>query len=130
MQAYRTTHPPLAGDYVFRRDDGAPLDPDTWFKTAFVPTAVRATLRPASAEDAGDEQLVGLHTLRHTYASLLINQGESIKYVSKQLGHASIQITADLYGHLFKETSVSAMHRLSRRIPVTETTADEEAGAA
>lgn len=52
----------------------------------------------------------------HTYASLLINQGESIKYVSKQLGHASIQITADLYGHLFKETSVSAMRRLSMRI--------------
>jgi site-specific recombinase XerD len=54
--------------------------------------------------------------LRHTYTSLLINQGESIKYVSKQLGHASIQITADLYGHLFKETSVSAMHTLSMRI--------------
>jgi integrase len=66
------------------------------------------------------EQLVGLHTLRHTYASLLINQGESIKYVSKQLGHASIQITADLYGHLFKETSVSAMNRLAIRIPLTQ----------
>ena len=67
--------------------------------------------------DGDDEQLVGLHTLRHTYASLLINQGESIKYVSKQLGHASINITADLYGHLFKETSTSAMNRLSMRIP-------------
>ena len=63
---------------------------------------------------------IGLHTLRHTYASLLINQGESIKYVSKQLGHASINITGDLYGHLFKETSAAAMNRLSMRIPVTE----------
>jgi len=75
--------------------------------------------RSEALEDRDDEKLVGLHSLRHTYASLLINQGESIKYVSKQLGHASIQITADLYGHLFKETSVSAMNRLSMRIPVS-----------
>ena len=53
-------------------------------------------------------EIEGLHALRHTYASLLINQGESLKYVSRQLGHASIQITADLYGHLFKETSAAA----------------------
>jgi hypothetical protein len=30
--------------------------------------------------------------------------------------HASIQLTVDLYGHLFKETSVSAMHKLAMRI--------------
>jgi len=52
---------------------------------------------------------IGLHTLRHTFASLLISHGESIKYVSRQLGHASIQITADTYGHLFRETSIAAM---------------------
>jgi integrase len=62
----------------------------------------------------------GLHGLRHTYASLLINQGEHIKYVSEQLGHASIQITADLYGHLFRETSTAAMERLDRRIGASE----------
>jgi integrase len=62
---------------------------------------------------------MGLHALRHTYASLLINQGESIMYVSRQLGHASIQITADLYGHLFKETSLAAMKKLGASIPGT-----------
>jgi site-specific recombinase XerC len=61
-----------------------------------------------------------LHALRHSYASLLINAGESIKYVSKQLGHGSIQITADLYGHLFRETSLAAMARLGQRIPERE----------
>ena len=118
LQEYRTDYPPKKGDYIFRTDTGTPMDPDNWFGRFFVPTAIKAKLRAATPSEAGDdEQLVGLHTLRHTYASLLINQGESIKYVSKQLGHASINITADLYGHLFKETSVSAMNRLSMRIP-------------
>jgi len=113
---YREHYPPKKGDFIFRNESGTPIDPDNWFMTMFVPTAIRAGLRPATASGDRDEQLVGLHTLRHTYASLLINQGESIKYVSKQLGHASINITADLYGHLFKETSVSAMNKLTLRM--------------
>jgi len=36
---------------------------------------------------------------RHTYASLMIRRGVPIAYVSRQLGHSSIQITVDLYGH-------------------------------
>jgi integrase len=32
-------------------------------------------------------------TLRHTYASLLIRQGENPKYVSRQIGHAFMDIT-------------------------------------
>ena len=36
------------------------------------------------------------------------------KYVSRQLGHASIQITANLHGHLFRETGQAAMERLER----------------
>jgi integrase len=90
---------------MFRTDTGTTMDRDNWYGRHFVAVVKAAKLRP-----------IGLHALRHTYASLLINQGESIKYVSKQLGHASINITADLYGHLFKETSVSAMNRLSIRM--------------
>jgi len=41
-----------------------------------------------------------IHDLRHTFASLLLQQGESIVYAKEQLGHASIQITVDTYGHL------------------------------
>lgn len=38
------------------------------------------------------------HCLRHTYASLMLQQGESPAYVQRQLGHASIQLTVDTYG--------------------------------
>ena len=114
LRAYRETDPPLKKGYMFHSHTGSPMDPDNWYKRVFVPTAARAGLRAVDEEDDGPA--VGIHTLRHTYASLLINQGESIKYVSRQLGHASINITADLYGHLFRETSVSAMERLTQRV--------------
>ena len=38
------------------------------------------------------------HGLRHTFASLLLQQGESPAYVQRQLGHASIKLTVDTYG--------------------------------
>jgi integrase len=46
----------------------------------------------------------GPHQLRHTYASLLIAAGADFKYIQAQLGHASIQVTMDVYGHLFPGT--------------------------
>ncbi len=39
------------------------------------------------------------HDLRHTYATLLLMSHMSPAYVQKQLGHSSIQITVDIYGH-------------------------------
>ena len=38
---------------------------------------------------------IRIHDLRHTFASLLLQHGESVVYVKEQLGHASIQITVD-----------------------------------
>jgi len=37
---------------------------------------------------------------RHTFGSLLIQDGASLAYVKDQMGHSSIQITVDTYGHL------------------------------
>ena len=38
------------------------------------------------------------HSTRHTYATLLLSNGESIQYVQQQLGHSSIKLTVDVYG--------------------------------
>jgi integrase len=35
---------------------------------------------------------------RHTFASLLLQQGEAIQYVQRMLGHASFTLTVDTYG--------------------------------
>ena len=46
---------------------------------------------------------IRIHDLRHTFASLLIQQGESLAYVKEQMGHHSIRVTVDVYGHLVPE---------------------------
>ena len=46
---------------------------------------------------------VSFHSLRHTNASIRIQAGQNIKYISSQLGHASVKITLDTYGHLFND---------------------------
>jgi integrase len=42
---------------------------------------------------------IRVHDARHTYASLMLRRGVPPGYVSRQLGHSSIQVTVDLYGH-------------------------------
>ena len=73
---------------VFARADGSMMHPDSLSKAC-----VRL------AQEAG-LQGVRLHDLRHTQASLLIEQGEYPKVISERLGHASTAFTNDLYGHL------------------------------
>jgi integrase len=54
------------------------------------------------------------HDLRHTYASIMITLSQTvpIKYIQHQLGHASIQITMDRYGHLMPEVNQNAKNAI------------------
>jgi integrase len=52
------------------------------------------------------------HCLRHTFASLLLQQGESPADVQRQLGHASIQLTVDTYGKWLLIGNKPAVNRL------------------
>ena len=56
------------------------------------------------------------HDLRHTYASLLIEQGENIKYIQSQLGHSSPMVTLNVYAHLMKSVNQEAACRLENTI--------------
>jgi integrase len=55
---------------------------------------------------------IRFHDLRHTFASLLIQNGESLAYVKDQLGHSSIKMTVDVYGHLVPGANRAAVNRL------------------
>ena len=57
------------------------------------------------------------HCLRHTYASLMLQQGEPVAYVQRQLGHASIQLTVDTYGKWLPMESQAAVDRLDSPMP-------------
>ena len=57
-----------------------------------------------------------LHDLRHSYASLLLSQGTSPVYVKEQMGHFSISITVDIYGHWIRSGDRDAVNRLGEQI--------------
>jgi integrase len=61
---------------------------------------VKASIIPA-AEAAGVPQYTGLHCLRHFYASWCIDRKIDAKVIQERMGHSSITMTFDRYGHLF-----------------------------
>ncbi len=99
-------HPLDPETLVFMTARGMPLRHGNFMTRHFKP-AVRASL---------PKHLHGLrfHDLRHTCASLLINPPISAnpKAVMAQLGHTSIQITFDRYGHLYEDVALDIAARL------------------
>lgn len=59
---------------------------------------------------------IRFHDLRHSYASLLLQQGENIKYIQTQLGHSSPTVTLNVYSHLMKKENQEAACRLEETI--------------
>ncbi|MFZ0930742.1 MAG: site-specific integrase, partial [Syntrophobacteraceae bacterium] len=88
---------------VFPSSMGTPDSADNMLKRRFFPALVKAGLHR-----------IRFHDLRHTYASLLIDQGENCKYVQVQMGHSSIKITMDTYGHLMSDVNQEAACKLGR----------------
>lgn len=86
---------------VFLTPEGTPLDGDNLRNRVFYRLLEAAKVKQ-----------IRLHDLRHTYASLLIQNGESLAYVRDQLGHSSIQVTVDIYGHLVPGANRGAVDRL------------------
>ena len=83
------------------------VDPENLYHYHFLPALQHACLRRFR-----------LHDLRRTFGSLLIQGGASLTYVKEQMGHSSIQITVDIYGHLIPGADVKWIDRLD---PATTT---------
>jgi integrase len=80
-----------ADELVFTSASGSPLRHNLFYARHFKPAVRMAGLPPA----------LRFHDLRHTCAALLIAQGAHPKAIMERLGHSSIQVTLDRYGHLF-----------------------------
>ena len=68
-----------------------------------------------AAEKAGIED-VGLHTLRHSAATAMMDADVPMHVVSRILGHSSISITVDTYGHVTETSQRDAMEGLSEAL--------------
>lgn len=85
-----------AADYLFTAAKGGPLRIGNWRYRVFDPAVKKAAL---ASQQRGD--MLRPHDLRHTCASLHIRHGTPPKVLSTMLGHASVAITLDRYGHLY-----------------------------
>lgn len=79
-------------------------------RAAFVASTV-STCADRAWKAAGLERMT-LHQCRHTFASLLIAAGENPKAVQEFMGHSTITMTFDLYGHLFPGSRDEARARM------------------
>lgn len=85
------------------------------------------------ADRAWEAQSLGrlrLHQARHTYASFMIAAGVNAKALSSFMGHSSIKVTFDLYGHLMPGTEAEAAALLDRYLVVQAEAARETVRAA
>ena len=88
-------------DMTFAREDGYYIDPAT-FRDNYQKHLKRAGLTHYS-----------IHAMRHTFASRALEIGLPIKAVSQILGHSQVQITMDLYQHLFPDVQMDMMNKIA-----------------
>ena len=105
LKVWRLACPKNELDLVFPNKQGKPMNNRNMVQRHFQP-ALRAEGLP----------IIRFHDLRHTYASLLIAQGENIKYIQSQLGHSSPTVTLNVYAHLMKPTNQEAVCRLENTV--------------
>jgi integrase len=100
LEAFQSGAPSIADDLVFPGEKSNPISVRSLSENYFLPSLERANLRRFR-----------FHDLRHTFGSLLIEAGAPLPYVRDQMGHSSIQITADKYVHLLAGRNVRFIDR-------------------
>jgi Phage integrase family len=121
LEAFMAGKAGVADDLVFPSTAGTPLDPNNLVHYQFQPCLERAGLRRFR-----------FHDLRHTFGSLLIQDGASLAYMKDKMGHSSIQVTADTYGHLIPGANINWVDGLDRETTLqqnatpTQPAADDE----
>ncbi|REJ29253.1 site-specific integrase [Caldibacillus debilis] len=87
-------------NFVLAHEDGKPYNPyslQNWWKRFIKRHGLK---------------YINFHALRHTSATLLINEGVHAKVISERLGHSDIKTTMNVYGHVFKKADELAATKL------------------
>lgn len=93
-------HPTEGDDLVFTSRERKPINRNHFNPYIWKPALKDAGVEPSRAN--------GMHALRHFYASVLIDAGESVKAVAEYLGHADPGFTLRVYAHLFPSSDERA----------------------
>jgi integrase len=101
LKAFAGGESSITKAFVFPSATGGVLDPDNMIRDRFLPNLEAAGIRA-----------VRFHDLRHTFGAMLIAAGAPLNYVKEQMGHASIQVTVDTYGHLIPGVGERYVDRL------------------
>ena len=78
-----------------------------------------------TVEKRNNLEHIRFHDFRHSFATLLINSGESIETISKLLGHANASMTYNIYYHLLPEKAQKAVMKIDDLVKQTKEKNDE-----
>ncbi len=112
LREWKLACPATPLDLVFPSERGQILLHSNLYHQCFMALVEGCALK------SGDLPPYNFHSLRHAAASLFIEQGWSPKKIQTVMGHSSIQVTFDIYGHLFpdQESDVKAMAQIEARL--------------
>jgi integrase len=112
LREWRLASPKAEANLVFPNGQGRPEQLTAIHYRGLGP------LQKAAGITSTDKPKYGLHALRHAAASLFIEHGFSPKRVQALMGHSTIQMTFDTYGHLFpsQDSDQTAMEQLQARL--------------
>ena len=100
---------------VFSTSGGKPENLANIYNRAWKPVQIAAGVADQKGRDKDGRPILepryNFHALRHYHASRLIRDGANPKEVQVEMGHSSIKITYDVYGHLFQDDEADKRQR-------------------
>ena len=105
LEVQLAERPATRAGLVFTAPEGGAIRKDNFMARVYRPAVRRASLVP-----------LRFHDLRHTYAALMVAAGSHPKLLQAQMGHSSITVTLDFYGHLYPEMIAPVAAALDRLV--------------
>ena len=106
-------------DLVFTVADGGPINPGNLLRNM---RAIIAKINKEAKKDDERLPMLTIHALRHTHATLLLQQGQNAKVIEERLGHANISMTLSTYALVLPDMQEHAAEAIGTimREPLTK----------